>query len=253
MTTLLIDADTIAYTAALSSEFKHEWPNGAVTVEANVEESFEYFQKAIEGLKETFETGRVKIALTGLTNFRKTVLPSYKANRGTKPVCLQQLKELAVERMGAVIKPLIEADDTVGIWATHPTLIKDEKIVVSIDKDLRTIPGTLSRGDGMLFKISMSEANYYFLRQVLTGDSTDQYKGCPGIGPVKADTILGPFMVQGKFAARDAWDAVVAAYEKSGLTASDALVQARVARILRAKDYNFKTKEPILWTPPSTP
>jgi hypothetical protein len=29
-----------------------------------------------------------------------------------------------------------------------------------------------------------------------------------------------------------------------------ALVWARVARIRRHTDYNFKTKEPILWTPP---
>jgi hypothetical protein len=27
------------------------------------------------------------------------------------------------------------------------------------------------------------------------------------------------------------------------------LVQARLARILRASDYNTQTKEPILWTP----
>ena len=32
---------------------------------------------------------------------------------------------------------------------------------------------------------------------------------------------------------------------------ADALVQARVARILRNTDFNFKTKEPTLWTPPS--
>jgi DNA polymerase-1 len=43
----------------------------------------------------------------------------------------------------------------------------------------------------------------------------------------------------------------VEAYAKKNLTADDALVQARVARILRHTDYNFKTKEPILWTPPS--
>ncbi len=31
----------------------------------------------------------------------------------------------------------------------------------------------------------------------------------------------------------------------------DALQTARVARILRHTDYNFKTKEPILWQPTS--
>ena len=40
----------------------------------------------------------------------------------------------------------------------------------------------------------------------------------------------------------------MAAFEKKGLTESDALVQARVARILRASDYDFAAKKPILWS-----
>jgi len=35
------------------------------------------------------------------------------------------------------------------------------------------------------------------------------------------------------------------------LTEEDALVNARLARILQTSDYDHKTKEPILWTPPS--
>ena len=42
------------------------------------------------------------------------------------------------------------------------------------------------------------------------------------------------------------------AFEKKGLTEDDALLQARVARILRASDYDFKKKEPIMWTPVRT-
>lgn len=34
-----------------------------------------------------------------------------------------------------------------------------------------------------------------------------------------------------------------------GMTEEDLLVQARVARILRATDWNFEKEEPILWTP----
>jgi DNA polymerase-1 len=45
---------------------------------------------------------------------------------------------------------------------------------------------------------------------------------------------------------------VVAAFESKGLTEEDALVQARVARICRASDYDFKTKEVKLWNPPVT-
>ena len=35
------------------------------------------------------------------------------------------------------------------------------------------------------------------------------------------------------------------------MTEEDALTNARLARILTAEDYNFDTKEPILWTPPN--
>jgi DNA polymerase-1 len=47
----------------------------------------------------------------------------------------------------------------------------------------------------------------------------------------------------------DLWAAVVSHYEAAGLTEEDALVQARVARILHRSDYDMDKKEPILWTP----
>tara|TARA_R100000700_G_C3130555_1_gene115965 strand:- start:592 stop:885 length:294 start_codon:yes stop_codon:yes gene_type:complete len=82
-------------------------------------------------------------------------------------------------------------------------------------------------------------ANYMHLYQTLVGDATDNYKGCPGVGPKKATEILE----------EPTWDSVVKAFEKAGLTEEDALVQARVARILRADDYNFHKEEVILWQP----
>ena len=42
---------------------------------------------------------------------------------------------------------------------------------------------------------------------------------------------------------------MVRPFKKAGLTEDDALVQARVARILRAEDFNFETQEVILWNP----
>ena len=42
---------------------------------------------------------------------------------------------------------------------------------------------------------------------------------------------------------------MLTAFHKAGLTEEDALVQARVARILRADDYNFKNGEITLWEP----
>ena len=88
--------------------------------------------------------------------------------------------------------------------------------------------------------IPEEEADKNFLMQTLTGDPVDGYSGCPKIGAVNAARIMDKDC---------SWNAVVAAFEKQGLTAHDALIQARVARILRAGDYDFKKKEVKLWTP----
>ena len=47
------------------------------------------------------------------------------------------------------------------------------------------------------------------------------------------------------------WQAVVETFVEKELTEEDALVNARLARILQTSDYDHKNKEPILWTPPS--
>ena len=76
--------------------------------------------------------------------------------------------------------------------------------------------------------------------QTLTGDPTDGYKGCPTIGAKRAEAILG---------SRPAWSLVEAAFIKQGLTREDALLQARMARILRWSDWDQEKREPILWEP----
>ena len=45
------------------------------------------------------------------------------------------------------------------------------------------------------------------------------------------------------------WEAVVAEYKRQELDESYALTQARLARILRASDWDIRRKKPILWRP----
>jgi DNA polymerase-1 len=92
--------------------------------------------------------------------------------------------------------------------------------------------------------ISEAQADYYHMFQTLVGDTSDGYKGCPGVGKVKAEALLSDHD-------RSHWDIVKAAYEKAKLTEQDALTQARLARILRWSDWDNTKKEPILWTPTS--
>ena len=47
---------------------------------------------------------------------------------------------------------------------------------------------------------------------------------------------------------KNLWGVVKDCFKQQGLTENDALIQARLARILRNTDYDFKKKQPILWS-----
>jgi DNA polymerase I len=251
--TLLIDADILAYRHAAGgqrvykfSENEEEWGVILDPFEQVVEE----FKAEVDEWIDKFQAKAVAMAWSDTANFRKVILPSYKSNRKdvAKPLHLAALRAWGQANYKCYLRPTLEGDDVLGILATHKTLIRGEKIVISLDKDLKTIPCVIyNDGKDELRRISWEEADWWHMWQTLTGDTCDGYKGCPGIGPKRAAEIM-PDVALG--VPPGLWDAIVATYEAKGLTEEDALVQARVARILRATDYNFKRKEPILWQPP---
>jgi DNA polymerase-1 len=182
------------------------------------------------------------MVISGDQNFRKDLDPTYKSHRkGTrKPLGYIALTDWMRERYGprVVVQPLLEADDYMGILATKPGA--PETIIVSDDKDMKTIPGTLFRL-GQLSTIDEGEAHRYWMLQTLMGDPADGYKGCPGIGPVKAEKIVSKPGVL--------WDNVKREFLKAGMTEDYAVLQARLARILRFSDWDSERKQPLLWTP----
>lgn len=275
-TTLLVDADIVAFKFASSNQESHEWGNGVKTVTVTpLEEVAAEVDVWLANLKETLKADELIICLSCSheENFRLGVLPSYKGNRDydNRPVLLGAIKDHMADNYRTYARPSLEADDVMGILSTHPTLIPGRKIIVSEDKDMKTIPGWLYN-PAKDFKprlIAEQDAEYFHLYQTLTGDATDHYKGCPGVGPVAAEECLSMVeklvpvhreITQGKrkgeietkfekVPADSLWEAVVSRYHAKGLTEEDALVQARCARILRHIDYCFKTKQVIPWTP----
>ena len=175
-------------------------------------------------------------------NFRKVVDPTYKSNRkGTrKPVGYVALCDWVEENFRTFRRPTLEADDCMGILATKPENV-GQCIIVSDDKDMKTIPGKLYRptSDERL-DISEADADRFFYTQVLVGDPTDGYKGIPGIGPKESRKILGT---------RPHWGAVQQAYIKAGMTRDDAIQQASLARILHWEDWHDEIGEVKLWQP----
>jgi DNA polymerase-1 len=269
--TLLLDGDVFAYKAASSSECAIQWDENTYTLDANLDEAKDHVDSHIAAVKKELKATTVIIALSDIGSgyWRRRVLPSYKMNRKAtrKPLVLQPLRQYLIDKYKAKLKPLLEGDDVLGILATHPTLIPGEKIIVSVDKDMKTIPGRFYRnleGKEEMFVITRSEADYNHMLQTLTGDTTDGYKGCPGVGPVAAAKILNAATERSlestrsttdlsEYAHQQMWESVVTTFVKKGLNEEAALVQARVARILRYTDYDFTNKLPILWTPPEIP
>lgn len=243
MRTLLIDGDILVVGTLATHEEEIDWGDDQWTLHCDVKAAKASILKAIDNLKRDLDADAAVITLSQGTTFRHDIYDGYKAGRGRKPVGTGEVKRWLIDEHDAKLKPGIEADDTMGILATHPKLIKGEKIIVSQDKDMLTIPGKVYRG-GEIIDVSPGEARYNWMMQTLTGDVTDGYPGLKGMGKVKAAKLLDKLGPED-----DPWPAVVEAYEKAGFTADDALLQARLARILHWTDYDFKKKEAILWQP----
>lgn len=255
-TTGLIDGDILAYqvSSIIQEEYDFEDGEGTTTI-VDLEHGREEIDRRIQYLIGDLFLDDVIICLSCREhNFRKDILPSYKEQREAlaRPQALMDMRTYLTENYRTYLRYSLEGDDIMGILATSPHIVPGEKIIISIDKDMKTVPCTLWDGKTME-TYSEAEADYWFLFQTLTGDTIDNFKGCPGVGPVKAEKLLqegGSWPPFGTI--EECWAKVVApAFEARGLTEEDALVQARCARILRAEDYDFHKKEPILWQPNS--
>lgn len=271
MRTLLIDGDILVYTFGLAVERVDE--DGRCT-------SFSLAKRILKNwlnkVIRTLEADEYMVALSGPTTecFRMNLLPTYKGGRNLsdRPLCFDDLRQHILDKYQAKIVNHLEADDVLGIWSTHPDMIPGEKIIVSRDKDFFSVPGLFYKTDQKdkgVQEISFDSAQRYHLYQTLLGDKTDNYKGCPGCGPSHAKALLAnPYIIEpythimkrgprrGQEITRyrnvpteDLWAAVVSQFKFYGFTEEDALREARCARILRHGEYNYDTKEPILWTP----
>lgn len=251
----LLDADGILYAAALK---------GQIDVDGEVLQLLDdeaIYQDALDRAAHWAswlgdEVGQLFLVLSARDNFRYRILPTYKGNRqeGSRPIALDRLRARFLEEEGThpggfsvMLIDGLEADDVCGIASTTFQARGYEAVIISPDKDLLTIPGMVltPKARGVVFsELSEERAAGYHLYQTMVGDTTDHYKGIPGVGPRKAAEVLDTF--EGP---KDRWEAMVALAAEKGLTEEDLLVQARVARILRAKDWDATLKAPILWTP----
>ena len=243
-TTLLIDADVLAFEAAVVAEESIEWKDEMWTVHADMALAKARVVNRVEEFKDMMKTDSVTMCLTDRANFRRILNPDYKANRSKSrlPIILRQVKQWIIDEYDGQMWANLEADDVISILATDKEM-DEETIIVSIDKDFKTVPGIFyDYNKGEYHQPTEEEADNYHLVQAIAGDHTDGYSGVPGIGVTRAERLLE----------KDGytWETVTACYEKAGLTEQDALMNAWMARLLRAENYSFRTNTiKKLWTP----
>lgn len=243
---LLIDGDQFIFKAAAAVEREVCWDEHNHALVSNADEAWDNLVDMLDRVFERFETKHHLLCFTNSPTFRAKIDSNYKAHRQTrKPLCYAKLRERVCLHYEVQWEKGLEADDVMGLHATAPQGPNVKQIVVSQDKDMKTIPATVWDGENLI-TYTEAEADYWHMYQTLVGDSSDGYKGCPGVGPVKAEKILMPNKL---YAPMYGWEYVKMAYSSAGLTEEDALRNARLARILRWSDWDQEKKEPILWAP----
>lgn len=198
----------------------------------------------------------VIVCFSGSNNWRKLVYPPYKAFRVVqrRPIAFKFVKEWFIKNADCRMSDGLEADDLLGIIATSHD---SATIIVSIDKDLQSVPGFLYNPDKQREPrlVSKSEADWFHVYQTLMGDKTDGYPGCPGIGPVKAYRALGK---PGQYTYQELWGRAWSLYRRAGASLgqseSDSLEamvkQGMVARILRKGEWDAENQK-CAWVAPA--
>jgi 5'-3' exonuclease len=251
--TLLIDADILAYRTSSATQKAYQWDAETRSVAADMDAAIRFAEEEIERLADRLQADDVIVCLSDdFNSFRKSLVdPSYKELRATaeRPENLYPMKAWLRENYLTEERAWLEADDVMGIISTDPSRT-DERIIVSADKDMMTVPGKLYRPQHQagakkprILDITPLEGIRFHFWQTIVGDTTDGYPGAPGVGhksPYAEDVLFAE-------SEEAAWEEVLMAFATRGGEPA-AIRQARLARILQFPDYDGRVR---LWLPPA--
>lgn len=209
------DADQAkAYCKENNLDYRQLRKDGAITSEVQVlpeSAARNIFKMKLDGICNVCKSDDYRLILSGDGNFRDDYAKTrgYKANRAEvpKPHHYLFVRSLVLDNKRSEMTVGMEADDAIGIeMTTNP-----KAAVCTIDKDLNCIPGRhYDWGKGIKYTVGKHDAAFWFMRQLLTGDSTDNVPGIPGMGEKKATELLSPLRGEpGRM-----WKAVCAEYNK---------------------------------------
>lgn len=225
-------SDIICYRAACACKDDEPVANALHSVKLAMQSIIDKFDRGLE----------YQAFITGPGNYREKIatIQPYKGNRKDvpKPKYLPDCREYLQYAWGAVVVEGREADDALGCIQYAA---KDKSTcIVTIDKDLDGIPGWhYNYIKDKHYYVTLEQADFFFYKQVLTGDRTDHIRGIEGIGDKKAEKILA-----GCKTPDELYKACLRAYtEKYGPDGNRQLLE-------NANLIWIQRKENELWTPP---
>ena len=240
----LIDGDEVAFKACAVTATTVDWQDGEASQAPAPSLAMKAAKELISAWSDKVDADDILVCLSCKDRklFRRDLSPSYKTERTEKPDAYWRVIEMFERDYETEEIPGLEADDVMGLRSASTD--KVQPIIVSSDKDMKTVAGAWIYAPYHATKkrISQYDGDRAWMSQTLTGDTSDGYKGLPKCGPKCAEKTL-----EGRTTLREMWSAVAGAYGEKGFPLEDAVLQARLARILRPGDYqDGKVK---LWTP----
>jgi len=186
----IIDADSMIYIVA----YKFRTKKVANMVKINLNQ---FISELLNEVKATHYVGFYGSSdKTVIPNFRYAIDPEYKKNRPDTPDFITKwrptIHQEMTDKWGFMSVAGIEADDAVAIAKAKYQDQFDEIVIITADKDLKQIAGTI-HFDMNKHKSTVMDtfsADKFFAEQMLKGDTTDNIKGLPGIGPKKAADLV---------------------------------------------------------------
>lgn len=246
----LIDADSLLYKVGFAIEEKTIWnefdveagleDSPDITHDTNIQQCYSTFDVLMDNIMFATDADEALLVFSGGKNFRLDFPVSYKENRkdSRKPLGYKELLQYADDNYDCIITDGIEADDLVVYMKGQD----DDYTLCAIDKDIlyQTIGTHYNYGKDEWITTKEFDAIWFAYYQTLTGDTSDGYKGCKGIGDKRARKILADCKTE-----KELWDAVVETYLSKEQTEEEAIWTMRLANM-----HQWNGEEIVLWNPP---
>lgn len=232
---LIVDIESYIYKSLTACKFLHEISKNIYTEAYYINKAIEYLEDNLNRLMDTLQASSCELVIGDTHNFRKDINPNYKANRPSKPPIYDVILNRVKQKFNPISLKNLEGDDVCRILYEDDSYYPNtEKIIVSIDKDFFSVPCKFYRDlpNGKLIDIDEDTAQYNQNKQIIMGDTSDNYKGILGYGEVKATKFL-------EFSREE--KEIIKLFETNGLTKDDYIMNYNMCHIVGIDDYDFNT------------